>query len=148
MESSGKANKITGTVSAGIGMLCLLALLIFDKSKLIFPDHDYFVIKYYKVILLLNGGILFIAFGTLLYLGILVPYFSANKYEKAKSNLSAGVLSLPVWLITAIALLKISNDMFFQGYWRFLIVLWMILMILFGWLMLSSLNTLRGRGKE
>lgn len=148
MESLGKANKITGTVTAVIGVFCFSALFIFDRNKLIFPEHSYFFIKYYKVILLLIGGMFFVTDGILLYLGILVPYFTANRYEKAKNNIFAGVLSLPIWLITTIALLMISNDTIFQGYRLFLIALWMILMILFGWLMLSSLNTLRGRGKE
>ena len=131
-------NKIIGIVGMLFGLFCFFALVVCDKSKLIFYDAELFLVRYFLVIALINGGIGFIVFGALIYFGFLMPYFAKekNRYEKAKHNALGLMISIPIWISTSAAVFMMSESIM----WK---TLWSLALIYIAWLLYSSVKVLQ-----
>ena len=138
METPSLKNKVIGMLGIVFGMVCFLPLVAGERGKLILRSYDLFIVKYSLIIVFINGSLLFIIFGVLIYLGIIVPYYSADKskYERAKYNLLLIVLSLPFWLSISIAI-------FAMGRSSVLKILWIFVLIYIAWILVSSVKILR-----
>jgi hypothetical protein len=143
MGSSTKANKIIAVLGIFFGMLAFAPLFTLEKSKLILINHTFFLVRYFKIILLLNGSLFFIVLGVLFYTGFLVPYFYANTYEKAKIHLVSGILSAPTWVSISITLFIVAKSSNFETIFILLIVLWVVLIAYFSYSIHSSLKVLK-----
>jgi hypothetical protein len=82
---SRKSNKITGSIFVLFGLVCILYL--FYSPRLILEQYSIFLSRYLKVIIAAYGGIGFIIFGFLYFIGYLVPSYEANPFEKTISNI-------------------------------------------------------------
>ena len=138
---SRRSNKIAGSISILLGILCIFYL--FYSKRLILDQHSFFIARYFKVILVGYGGFIFIVSGVLYFIGFLTPYYEANLYERANSNIYSSIFGLPFFL-----LLLIVTSISFKGdefrTYRILGVCFSSIMILFGfWLIISGLNTLK-----
>ena len=81
------SNRFIGILLIFLGLIILACFFLFDKNKLIYNESRFSLIKYFPIILIRNGGILFIVLGVLFYKKFLIPYFSEaiTKFEKAKN---------------------------------------------------------------
>jgi len=133
-------NKLHGIIGILIGLLCFCSFLIGDNNKLIIQTTDFLLIKYFIVITIANGGILFIIFGILTCMSIVVPYYSEGitKYEKAKNNLLSVIITIPFWFSFFITIFNMSSTFL----WKILGGLALIYMV---WLTYSSINILKNR---
>ena len=125
-----------------LGLIILACFLVFDKSKLVFNESNIFLIKYFPIILIRNGGILLIALGVLFYKKLLIPYFSEaiTKFEKAKNQIFIFIFSIPIWI-------SLSAYVFFESENKKQKILWSILLIYFAWIVISSIKIL-AKGRE
>ena len=135
------SNKIAGSIFILLGIFCIFYL--FYSQRLILDQHSFFIARYFKIILVIYGGFIFIVSGVLYFIGFLTPYYEANLYERAKSNIYSSIFGLPIFL-----LLLIVTSISFRGEevrtYRILGVCFSSIMILFGfWLIISGLNTLK-----
>ena len=103
MGSSTRINRIVGILGIFFAILTFVPVLTFEENKLILVNHTFFFVRYFKLILLLNGSVLFLTLGVLFHIGLLVP-LSTDKYEKAKLHLIGAILSTPTWLSLSIFL--------------------------------------------
>jgi len=121
-------NKPVSLLSIIIGIACLGALFFIDKQKLIGPESENFIVRYFLPIVIINGGIFFIFMGVMCWLGFLVPHYKANKIEKARNNFWGGLVAFPIFTITgAILILSESNKwkiigVFFIGFYFYLLI--------------------------
>lgn len=105
------SNRFIGILLIFLGLIILACFFLFDKNKLIYNESNFSLIKYFPIILIRNGGILFIVLGVLFYKKFLIPYFSEaiTKFEKAKNQIF--IFSIPIWisLSTSFSNLKIKS---------------------------------------
>lgn len=136
------SNRFLGIFLMFLGLIILACFLVFDKSKLVFNESNIFLIKYFPIILIGNGGILLIALGVLFYKKLLIPYFSEaiTKFEKAKNQIFIFIFSIPIWI-------SLSAYVFFESENKKQKILWSILMIYFAWIVISSIKIL-AKGRE
>jgi hypothetical protein len=122
-----------------LGLLCFASFLFGNNDKLLIPVSSLFLVKYFIVIAIINGGIFFIIFGSLNYIGILVPYYSEGitKHEKAKNHLFGIILLMPFWLSFLTTIFIMSELML----WK---VLGSLALLYIGWLLFSSVKVLKG----
>jgi len=135
-------NKLIGMLGIILGFLCLGSFLAINNNKLIIPVTNFFLAKYFLIILIINCGIYLIIFGILNFTGVLVPYYSeaTTKYERAKHHVLGIILSIPVWI-------SISSVIFFSKsmVWKILGSLALIYII---WLFYSNVKVLKKEHKE
>ena len=126
-----------------LGFLCLGSFLAIDNNKLIIPVTNFFLAKYFLIILIINCGIYLIIFGILNFTGVLVPYYSKTitKYERAKHHLLGIILSIPVWISIASVIFVVSKTMV----WKILGSLALIYII---WLFYSNVKVFKKEYKE
>jgi len=138
MKTSSLKDKLIGILGIVFGFACFLPLIAVNRSKLIVNAYDFLGVKYFLVVVFINGGLLFIIFGILIYLGIIIPYYSVgkNKYEKAKHNVILVVLSLPFWISSLIAVFVISRSILVK-------ILWTSVVIYIVSIFFSSIKSLR-----
>lgn len=138
METPSLKNKLIGMLGIVFGLVCFLPLVAGERGKLVLGAYDLFIVKYSLIIVFINGGLLFIIFGVLIYLGIIVPYYSADKskYKRAKHNLLLMVLSLPFWVSISIAIFSMGRSSVVK-------ILWIFVLIYITWIFLSSVKILR-----
>ena len=119
------------------GLIILACFLVFEKSKLVFNESNIFLIKYFPIILIGNGGILLITLGVLFYKKLLIPYYSEaiTKFEKAKIQIFISILSIPIWI-------SLSLYVFFESENQKQKILWSVLLIYFAWIVISSIKIL------
>jgi len=120
-------NKILGGAGVIFGFLLLALFLLTYNNRLLISASNLFVVKYFLIILIVNGCFYFIVFGFLYYFDVLVPYYSygISKYEKAKNNFVSIILSSPLWLSLSITIHTLSRNL-----------LWIIVSVLIPLLML------------
>jgi len=138
MRHSTADNRLIGIVGIAFGLFCFSPFLILEKSKLIWPESDIFLIKYFLYIVLINAGLGFVLFGTLIFIGALAPFYSIkkSKYEKTKHSLIGIVLSLPFWIATSAVIFLMSEKMLIKVVWS--LILTYLLITLF-----SNINYLK-----
>ena len=143
MQSYISNNKLIGMLGIILGSLCLGSLLAIDNNKLIIPVTNFFLAKYFLIILIINCGIYLIIFGILNFTGVLVPYYSKTitKYERAKHHLLGIILSIPVWISISSVIFVASKTMV----WKILGSLALIYII---WLFYSNVKVLKKEQKE
>ena len=134
------SNRFIGIFLIFLGLIILACFFIFDKNKLVYNESNIFLIKYFPIILIGNGGILLIALGVLFYKKLLIPYFSEaiTKFEKAKNQIF--IFSIPIWI-------SLSAYVFFESENKKQKILWSILLIYFAWIVISSIKIL-AKGRE
>ena len=88
-------NKIIGIIGVVFGLLAFSPFFIGDRSKLIVPVSDILLVKYFIVVLFVNGGLFFLLGGILAFLGLSIP---RTKYEKARNSLIAMAFLSPFLL--------------------------------------------------
>jgi hypothetical protein len=93
-------NKISGTIFILLGLFFFFYL--FYTQRLVLDDYPFFLARYFKVILASYCGLVFIIAGVSYFIGFLVPYYEANTYEKAKSNIFSSIFGLPFFLFLLI----------------------------------------------
>lgn len=100
-------NPIIGIVLIAFGIFCLAFLLIYDVKNLIYQGSEIFIIRITGPLLLINGGIYFIFLGLMFCFGRMVPYYKADRIEKAKHNFYGGLISSPIFIsISSVAILN------------------------------------------
>jgi len=143
MQTSILKNKLIGILGIVFGLACFSPLFAVEKSKLIMQTSDLFLVKYYVIIVSINGGLGFIIFGILIYFGILVPYYfiGRDEYEKAKHDLLGVVFSVPFLISTTAVIFVMSRTNLFK-------ILWIFVLIYIAWILLSSLKGLKTTSKS
>ena len=138
MQSYISNNKLIGMLGIILGFLCLGSFLAIDNNKLIIPVTNFFLAKYFLIILIINCGIYLIIFGILNFTGVLVPYYSKaiTKYERAKHHLLGIILSIPVWISISSVIFVVSKSIV----WKILGSLALIYII---WLFYSNVKVLK-----
>ena len=138
MQSYISKNKLIGMLGIILGFLCLGSFLAIDNNKLIIPVTNFFLAKYFLIILIINCGIYLIIFGILNFTGVLVPYYSKaiTKYERAKHHLLGIILSIPVWISISSVIFVVSKNIV----WKILGSLALIYII---WLFYSNVKVLK-----
>ena len=141
MSLSTIGNKIAGTIFIFFGTL--LIFYLFYSKRLMLDNYSFFLARYLKIILGGYGGLVLVVFGISYFTGFLVPYYKANTYEKAKSNIYSSIFGLPFFLL----LLIVTSVSFGRDEirsFRFLGIIFYSIMTLFClWSFYSSLNTLK-----
>lgn len=114
--SSQHSTKLVGTLGIFAGVLCLLSFAVGDNSKLIIPISKVFLVKYFVVIALVNGGIMFIGLGFLTYVGFLVPYYSKDITDReiAKNNVLCIALLVPFWVSLFSTIFILAGSVFWK----------------------------------
>jgi hypothetical protein len=121
-------NKLISISLMVVGMVCLGSLFFLNKQKLIGPDSEIFIVRYFLPIMFINCGIYFFFLGVMFWLGLMVPYFKADKIEKAKHNFWGGLVGFPFFTITgAILILSESNKwkiigVIFLGFYFYILI--------------------------
>ncbi len=143
MQSYISNNKLIGMLGIILGFLCLGSFLAIDNNKLIIPVTNFFLAKYFLIILIINCGIYLIIFGILNFTGVFVPYYSEaiTKYERAKHHLLGIILSIPVWISISSVIFIVSKSMV----WKILGSLALIYIV---WLFYSNVKVLKKEHKE
>ena len=133
-----RGHRATGVFGIIVGLLCLASLFAIDSNKLAIPNSDFFLVKYFLLILMVNGGLFFILFGILYLKGLAVPYYShaITRYEKAKNNLFAVIFSIPLWVSFLTTIYIVAERVFWKIFAGFLL-------ISIGWLFYSSFVVIR-----
>lgn len=136
-------NKLIGILGIVFGLACFLPLVTIENSKLIMQKSVPFLVKYFVIIVLLNGGLGFIVFGILIYIGILVPYYLVGKdeHEKAKHNLLGVIFSVPFLISTTTVIFVMSRTNLFK-------IIWIFALVYIAWILLSSLKILKTRSRS
>jgi len=136
------SNRFIGILLIFLGLIILACFFLFDKNKLVYNESNISLIKYFPIILIGNGGILFIVLGVLFYKKFLIPYFSEaiTKFEKAKNQIFIFIFSVPIWI-------SLSAYVFFESENKKQKILWSILLIYFAWIVISSIKIL-AKGRE
>jgi len=131
-------NRITGLIGMIFGLVPLVVFALSEKGNLLIDESDFFFVKYFVFILFINGGLVFFVFGILLFLGILLPYYSekTTSYEKSKQTLLMIILSIPIWLSTSSVILLLSRKPLFR-------IAWVLILICIGLAVVSSFKALR-----
>lgn len=141
MNFSSKSNKLAGTIFLLFG--AAIIFYCFFSQRLILNNHSFFLARYLKIILGGYGGLVLVVFGISYFTGFLVPYYKANTYEKAKSNIYSSIFGLPFFLL----LLIVTSVSFGRDEirsFRILGIIFYSIMTLFClWSFYSSLNTLK-----
>ena len=139
-------NKIIGIIGIVFGLGVFAPLVVLDNIQIAISEAGFFPLRYFKVILGIIGGSYFVAFGALTYTGFLSPYFSADRFEKAKLNVFSGLFSIPILLLLIISMLSLTVNSRLEGLW--LIILWFglaVLIMVFVWGFFSGIKILRER---
>ncbi len=97
-----------GILGVIFGLVGLSIFFIRDVNELILSNSNIFFVKYFTVILAINGSFFFILLGVLLFLGKLIP---SNKYEKARNNLLALAFTSPCIVSLVTTVLTQSDSM-------------------------------------
>jgi hypothetical protein len=136
------SNRFIGILLICFGLIILACFLVFDKNKLVYNESNIFWIKYFPIILIGNGGILFITLGVLFYNKLLIPYFTdaITKFEKAKNQIFIFIFSIPIWI-------SLSAYVFLESENKRQKILWSVLLIYFVWIVISSIKILT-KGRE
>jgi hypothetical protein len=131
-------NKVSGIFFLVLGLISLIFLSVLPENKLIISKSDFFLIKYFVVILFGNGGILGILFGVLILIGVLSPHSPNNlkKYEQAKIKVFAVVATAPT-LFAIFFIMFVGSR---TTIWRVLSVLFLLYII---WELISSINMIK-----
>jgi hypothetical protein len=146
MRTSAMGNKIAGIVFFLCGVLCIFYL--FYSQRLILEDFSFMLTRYSKVIVVAYAGVGFILFGVLYYMGVLIPYYKANTYYKAKNNLFMSVFAFPLFIFWLIITSVSFNSSEIRMY-KILGIVFSGIMTLFCFLSFySSLNTLKNFHKK
>ena len=141
MSLSNIGNKIAGAIFILFGTLFIFYL--FYSQRLMLDNYSFFLARYLKVILLGYGGLFFILYGILSLIGFLVPYYKANTYEKAKSNLLSSIFGLPLFLFLLVVISVSLNSIEIIAYKILGIIFSAIMSLCCLWSFYSSLNTLK-----
>jgi hypothetical protein len=100
-------NPIIGIISIAFGIFCIGFLFICDFNNLIYRSSEIVFLRYFGPLLLINGGIYSVFLGIMFCLGRFVPYYKADKHEKAKLNFWGGLVGSPI--IISIGLIAILH---------------------------------------
>jgi hypothetical protein len=146
MSLSTIGNKVVGTIFLLFGLL--LVCYLFYSPKLILDNYSFFLVRYFKVILAGYGGIFLVFLGVSYFIGFLVPYYKANTYEKAKSNIFSSIFGLSFFLFFLISASVSFNSNEIRTY-KILGIIFSAIMALFCmWSFFSNLNTQKKLKKE
>jgi hypothetical protein len=139
MSLSNIGNKVAGTVFIFFGLL--LIFYLFYSPRLILDNYSFFLARYFKVILAGYGGLYLVFLGVSYFIGFLIPYYNANTYEKAKSNIFSSIFGLLFFLFLLISTSVSFNSNDIRTY-RILGIIFSAIMTLFClWSFFSNLNT-------
>ncbi len=136
-------NKIAGTIYLIFGALCVFYL--YYSQRLILDNNSFILTRYSKVISVGYAGLGFSFFGILYCTGFLVPYYKANYYEKAKSNIYSSIFVLPFFLFWLIIASVSFNSIEIRTYKTLGIVFFAFMVLFCLWSFFSNLNTLKKR---
>ena len=128
-------NKLLGLLSIALGALGFVPFFGRGLNGLILTESNIFIVKYFIVILLVNGGLFFALVGILLFHGKFLP---ANKYEKARNNLISLIFTSPFFASMVVTIITQSQTTFWT------IVGWVTLSYLL-FQVLNDLKTLKER---
>jgi hypothetical protein len=150
--TSSTGNKISGTILILLGTSFVFYL--FYSQRLVLDNHSFLLARYFKIILASYCGFIFVFAGVSYFIGFLVPYYKANIYEKAKSNIFSSIFGLPIFLFLLIVTSVSFNNNEIRTY-KIVGIFFSVIMILFCLRsFIYSLNTFKGfhrkkyRGKE
>jgi hypothetical protein len=76
---------------------------LFYSKQLPLDQQQFFIVRYFKAILFSYCGMFGIVVGVFYFIGFFTPYFAANPYEKAKSNVWQSIFSFPLYMLMFIA---------------------------------------------
>jgi hypothetical protein len=139
--STKKKNRIGGAIFLLFGALCILYIVY--SQGLILENYSFFIVRYSKLILVSYVALGFVVFGILYFLGFLVPYYKANKYEKAKSNCFSSIFGAPLFFFLLILCFVGFRGIEIKTY-RILGILFSSIMILYClWSFVSNLNAFK-----
>jgi hypothetical protein len=146
MSLSTIGNKVAGTIFLIFGIL--LICYLFYSPKLILDNYSFFLARYFKVILAGYGGLFLVFLGVSYFIGFLIPYYKANTYEKAKSNIFSSIFGLLFFLFLLISTSVSFNNNEIKTY-KILGIIFSAIMTLFClWSFFSNLNTQKKLKKE
>jgi|WetSurMetagenome_2_1015567.scaffolds.fasta_scaffold219875_2 hypothetical protein len=128
MSLSTVGNKVAGTFFIIFGLLFICYL--FYSLKLILDNYSLFKTRYFTVILAGYGGLFSIFLGVSYFTGFLIPYYKANTYEKAKSNIFISIFGLPLFLFSLISAYVNFNSYEVKTY-KILMIIFSAIMALF-----------------
>jgi len=132
--------RLKGILGIVFGLLCLGSFLIGDNTKLVIPISDIFLVRYFVVICILNGGLYFIVAGILILRGVFVPRLAETNSEykevRAKGILISLVLLSPFLISLFTTIFTVSET----NFWK---VLGSLVFIYVVWLLYSNLRILR-----
>jgi hypothetical protein len=139
-------NKAAGTIFCLFGLL--LICYLFFSPKLIMDNYSFFLSRYFKVILAGYGVVFLVFLGISYFIGYLIPYYKANKYEKAKNNIFSSVFGIPFFLFLLISTSVSFNSNEIRTY-KILGIIFSAIMTLFCFRsFLSNLNILKKLKKK
>jgi len=145
MKHSNSSNKLIGALGIVFGLLCLGSFLAGDNTKLIIPSTHIFLVKYFVVISMINGGLYFIVAGVLIYRGIFVPAYAKTNTEHKQTKAKGILLSLFLLSPFLLALFTVIFTIAKSVLWKILGSLALIYII---WLLYSNVRTLRIHGRD
>lgn len=121
--------------SIAIGIFCLVFLFFFDSDELMARYVDPSTAKIVGPTILINGGLYFIFLGIMFWIGKMVPYYKADKLEKAKHNLWGGLICSPFFIcISLIAIMSQNYILKFLGAG---------FLLMFFYLLITAFNTIK-----
>lgn len=142
MRDSKSNNKLIGILGIVFGLICFCSFLAGDNTKLIIPISNLFLVKYFMVISIINGGMYFIIAGLVILSGIFAPSYAKTKIEhkktKAKGLLFSVFLLSPFLLSFFATIFSMSQNVF----WK---ILGSLALIYITWLVYSNVRILRMR---
>ena len=137
----GKGDKFVAIIFLLCGAFCIFYL--FYSQRLILDNYSFFLTRYSKVILVPYIAFDLAFFGISYFTGFLVPYYKANKYEKAKSNMYSSIFALPIFLFLLILSIANLNNNEIRTHKIVGIIFAAILSLFCIWSFYYNLNTLK-----
>ena len=101
-----KNNMFIGLLSIAIGSFCIVVLFLFDLHDLLEHFVEPSVAKFVGPLILINSAFYFLFLGLMFLAGKMVPYYKADKIERAKHNLWGSLICSPlIFCVCSIAII-------------------------------------------
>jgi hypothetical protein len=118
MNESTTQNKLIGVLGIILGLVSWGSLLVGDNTKLIIPEAKLFLVKYFSLICIIDGGLFFIVAGVLIFMGLNVHAYpkASIQYKEIKAK---GIL-LSIFLLSPffISFFTIIFTMSENNFWK------------------------------
>lgn len=147
MSTQSKNHKYAGALAFLLGGACLIPVFVLDSTALVLDRYASFLARYFKLILCTNASLLFLSVGILFWMGLLVPYYSADRRQRAKLDVFCGLIGAPILVSVTVTAYAVANKEDSLFLW-FIFSLSVVLIMVYAAVIFVRLKFLRSKRSE